>query len=74
MEQHCETEFNRIMATAFPRAHFQKDNDSRTGSKGDYIFRDSDEAGAEIVSIMFEMKNEGDLTATKKDRRLYKGA
>jgi len=66
LEQHCETEFNRIRATAFPRAYFEKDNDARTGSKGDYIFRDSDEAGTEIVSIMFEMKNEGDETATKK--------
>jgi len=66
LEQHCETEFNRIRATAFPRAYFEKDNDSRTGSKGDYIFRDADEAGTEIVSIMFEMKNESDETATKK--------
>jgi hypothetical protein len=66
LEQHCETEFNRIRATAFPRAYFEKDNDARTGSKGDYIFRDSDEAGTEIVSIMFEMKNESDRTATKK--------
>lgn len=66
LEQHCETEFNRIRATAFPRAYFEKDNDSRTGSKGDYIFRDSDEVGTEIVSIMFEMKNEIDETATKK--------
>ena len=65
LEQHCETEFNRIRAMAFPRAYFEKDNDARTGSKGDYIFRDSDEAGTEIVSIMFEMKNESDLTATK---------
>lgn len=65
LEQHCETEFNRIRATAFPRAYFEKDNDSRTGSKGDYIFRDSDEAGTDIVSIMFEMKNEDDRTATK---------
>jgi hypothetical protein len=65
LEQHCETEFNRIRATAFPRAYFEKDNDARTGSKGDYIFRDSDEGGAEIVSIMFEMKNESDRTATK---------
>ncbi len=65
LEQHCETEFNRIRATAFPRAYFEKDNDTRTGSKGDYIFRDSDEAGTEIVSIMFEMKNESDRTATK---------
>ena len=66
LEQHCETEFNRIRATAFPRAYFEKDNDARTGSKGDYIFRDSDEADTEIVSIMFEMKNESDTTATKK--------
>ncbi len=65
LEQHCETEFNRIRATAFPRAYFEKDNDSRTGSKGDYIFKDSDESGTEIVSIMFEMKNESDKTATK---------
>ncbi|MEY2843599.1 MAG: hypothetical protein RI920_1636 [Pseudomonadota bacterium] len=65
LEQHCETEFNRIRATAFPRAYFEKDNDARTGSKGDYIFRDADEAGTEIVSIMFEMKNESDRTASK---------
>jgi hypothetical protein len=65
LEQHCETEFNRIRATAFPKAYFEKDNDARTGSKGDYIFRDSDEAGTEIVSIMFEMKNENDRTSTK---------
>ena len=65
LEQHCETEFNRIRATAFPRAYFEKDNDARAGSKGDYIFRDSDEVGNEIVSIMFEMKNESDRTATK---------
>lgn len=66
LEQHCEIEFNRIRATAFPRAYFEKDNDARTGSKGDFIFRDSDAAGTEIVSIMFEMKNEADATATKK--------
>ncbi len=66
LEQHCETEFNRIRATAFPRAYFEKDNDARSGSKGDYIFRDWDETGNEIVSIMFEMKNENDETATKK--------
>lgn len=65
LEQHCETEFNRIRATAFPRAYFEKDNDARGGSKGDYIFRDLDESGVEIVSIMFEMKNESDHTATK---------
>lgn len=66
LEQHCETEFNRIRATAFPRAYFEKDNDARGGSKGDFIFRDSDEAGTEFVSIMFDMKNESDQTATKK--------
>jgi len=66
LEIHCETEFNRIRATAFPKAYFEKDNDARTGSKGDYIFRDSDDAGTETVSIMFEMKNENDETATKK--------
>lgn len=66
LEQHCETEFNRIRATAFPRAYFDKDNDARAGSKGDYIFRDLDETGTEIVSIMFEMKNESDETASKK--------
>ena len=65
LEQHCETEFNRIRATAFPRAYFEKDNDARTGSKGDFIFRDIDDGGTEIVSIMFEMKNESDNTATK---------
>ena len=66
LEQHCETEFNRIRAMAFPSAYFEKDNDARGGSKGDYIFRDLNEAGTEIVSIMFEMKNESDETATKK--------
>ena len=66
LEQHCEIEFNRIRATAFPMAYFEKDNDARSGSKGDYIFRDMDEAQTEIVSIMFEMKNENDTTATKK--------
>jgi hypothetical protein len=65
LEQHCETEFNRIRATAFPRAYFEKDNDASSGSKGDYIFRDMDEASTEIVSIMFEMKNESDRTSTK---------
>jgi hypothetical protein len=66
LEQHCETEFNRIRATAFPKAYFEKDNDARSGSKGDYIFKDADDAATEIVSIMFEMKNESDQTATKK--------
>ncbi len=66
LEQHCETEFNRIRATAFPMAHFEKDNDASSGSKGDFIFKDKDESGTDIVSIMFEMKNENDTTATKK--------
>ncbi|MBM1144218.1 DUF2130 domain-containing protein [Alcanivorax sp. ZXX171] len=66
LEQHCETEFNRIRSTAFPRAYFEKDNDASSGSKGDYIFRDVDENDTPIVSIMFEMKNENDTTATKK--------
>ena len=66
LELHCETEFNRIRAGAFPLAYFEKDNDASTGSKGDYIFKDVDDEGLEIVSIMFEMKNEGDETATKK--------
>lgn len=66
LEQHCETEFNKLRATAFQKAYFEKDNDSKTGSKGDFIYRESDHAGNEIISIMFEMKNEGDETATKK--------
>lgn len=66
LEQHCETEFNRIRAMAFPKAYFEKDNDASSGSKGDYIFRDQDEDGTESLSIMFEMKNEADATATKK--------
>ena len=66
LEQHCETEFNRIRAAAFPMAYFEKDNDARSGSKGDYIFRDFDTKKNEIISIMFEMKNEVDTTATKK--------
>ena len=66
LEQHCETEFNRLRATAFPMAYFEKDNDARTGSKGDYIFQDKDANGTEIVSIMFEMKNENDTTTSKK--------
>lgn len=65
LEQHCENEFNKIRATAFPSAYFEKDNDASSGSKGDYIFRELDEHGNEIVSIMFEMKNESDTTATK---------
>ena len=66
LEQHCETAFNLIRATAFPKAHFEKDNDARSGSKGDYIFRDIGEEGTEIVSIMFDMKNENSETVTKK--------
>ena len=66
LEQHCEIEFNKLRATAFQNAYFEKDNDSTSGSKGDYIYRETDEAGNEIISIMFEMKNEGDETATKK--------
>lgn len=66
LEQHCEIEFNRLRATAFKNAHFEKDNDASDGTKGDYIFRQYDESGNEVVSIMFEMKNEGDETATKK--------
>ena len=66
LEQHCETEFNRIRATAFPRAYFERDNDLTDGSKGDYIFKEKDETGTEIVSIMFEMKNENDDTDRKR--------
>ncbi len=66
LEQHCEIEFNRLRATGFQKAYFEKDNDSRSGSKGDYIYREMDENGVEIISIMFEMKNEADTTATKK--------
>lgn len=65
LEQHCLTEFNRIRMTAFPMAYFEKDNDARTGSKGDFIFRESAEDGTEFISIMFEMKNEMDETASK---------
>lgn len=65
LEQHCETQFNQLRATAFPHAYFEKDNDASDGTKGDVIFRECDEAGNEIVSIMFEMKNENDTTATK---------
>ena len=65
LEQHCEIEFNKLRATAFPRAYFEKDNDASSGSKGDYIYREYDENDIEITSIMFEMKNESDLTKTK---------
>jgi hypothetical protein len=66
LEQHCETEFNKLRATAFQNAYFEKDNNSSTGSKGDFIYKENDEFGNEIISIMFEMKNESDQTATKK--------
>ncbi len=66
LELHCENEFNRLRPTAFPKAYFEKDNDARNGSKGDYIYRETDDNGIEIISIMFEMKNESDATATKK--------
>ena len=66
LEQHCEIEFNKLRATGFKNASFEKDNDSTTGSKGDYIYRECDDAGNEVISIMFEMKNESDTTATKK--------
>ena len=66
LEQYCEIEFNKIRSTAFQNAYFEKDNDSSSGSKGDFIFRENDIEGNEIISIMFEMKNEGDATATKK--------
>ncbi|MBL4559391.1 MAG: DUF2130 domain-containing protein [Labilibaculum sp.] len=66
LEQHCEIEFNKLRATAFQNAYFEKDNDSRGGNKGDFIYRETDEVGNEIISIMFEMKNENNETATKK--------
>ena len=66
LEQHCEIEFNKLRATAFQNVYFEKDNDSRSGSKGDFIYREFDDSGNEIISIMFEMKNEADQTATKK--------
>ena len=73
LEQHCSYEFNRLRPTAFKNAYFEKDNDAKTGSKGDFIFRDYDEEGTEIVSIMFEMKNEADTTATKhKNEHFFK--
>lgn len=66
LEQHCEIEFNKLRASAFQTAYFEKDNDSKSGSKGDFIFKETDDFGNEIISIMFEMKNEGDETSTKK--------
>ena len=73
LEQHCEIQFNQLRATAFRNAYFEKDNDSTSGSKGDYIYRETDENGVELISIMFEMKNEMDETATKhKNEDFYK--
>ena len=73
LEQHCEIEFNKLRATAFKNAYFEKDNDSKTGSKGDYIYKEYDANGVELISIMFEMKNENDETATKhKNEHFFK--
>ena len=69
LEQHCEVSFNRLRSTAFPNAYFDKDNDTSSGSKGDYIYRELDENGVEILSIMFEMKNQNDETKTKKKNK-----
>ena len=66
LEQHCEIEFNKLRATGFQNAYFEKDNDAKSGSKGDYIYRDKDAEGGEFISIMFEMKNEMDTTSAKK--------
>lgn len=72
LEQHCENEFNKLRATAFQRAYFEKDNDAKTtGTKGDYIYRETDENGNEIISIMFEMKNEGDDSSTKNKNEYF---
>ena len=70
LEQHCENEFNSLRSTGFQTAFFEKDNDARTGSKGDYIFRDY-ENETEVISIMFEMKNESDATATKRKMKIF---
>lgn len=66
LEQHCEIEFNKLRATAFQNAYFEKDNDAKSGTKGDYVYRETNDQGVEIISIMFEMKNEGDETESKK--------
>lgn len=71
LEQHCEIQFNKLRATGFQNSYFEKDNDASTGSKGDYIFKEFDDEGNEIISIMFEMKNEADQTATKKTNELF---
>ena len=73
LEQHCEMEFNKIRATGFKNAYFSKDNDARSGSKGDFIYRETDDDGNEIISIMFEMKNENETTVTKhKNEHFFK--
>ena len=73
LEQHCLNQFNSIRMTAFPKAYFEKDNDASSGSKGDFIFKEETEEGAELISIMFEMKNENDVTATKqKNEHFFK--
>ncbi len=73
LEQHCEIQFNQLRMTAFKNAYFEKDNDASSGSKGDYIYRECDEDGNELISIMFEMKNENDTTATKhKNEHFFK--
>lgn len=71
LEQHCEIQFNQLRATGFQNSYFEKDNDASTGSKGDYIFKEFDDEGNEIISIMFEMKNEADQTATKKTNESF---
>ena len=74
LEQHCEIQFNQLRATGFQNAYFEKDNDARTGSKGDYIYRENDDQGNEIISIMFEMKNENDETDYEKEKtKFFKG-
>ena len=73
LEQHCENEFNKLRATAFQTAYFEKDNDASAGSKGDYVYREEDEDDNEIISIMFEMKNEADETATKQKNEDFLG-
>ena len=74
LEQHCENEFNKLRATGFRGVYFEKDNDASSGSKGDYIYREVDESGVEILSIMFEMKNEQDQTATKSATKIFERA
>jgi len=71
LEQHCEIEFNKLRPTAFQNAYFEKDNDASSGTKGDYIYKETDFEGNEIISIMFEMKNENDQTSTKKKNEVF---